>query len=198
MMGISSSARARLRQWQASKRWQSVPAEMITNPITDDEVIARAEAIMVSRLTHHDKFAVDARGILRHASIQIGADETETLLVYWLDSVGSLLGADRVAFGGEVGLNLSIRHICRAGLSRFARLAVLVHNHPGGDTTPSAADIDASKQVRNTLACVGIILRGSYVIGGLEARSILGDERFELFDTPEPGAAICPQCKRPV
>lgn len=198
MKGISSSARARLRQRQASKRWQSAPAETVSNPLTDDEVIAKAAAIMVSRLTHHDKFLVDASGILRHAAIQIGADETETLLVYWLDSAGSLLGADRVAFGGEVGLNLSIRHICRAGLSRFARLAVLVHNHPGGDTTPSAADINTSREIRDTLACVGILLRGSYVIGGLEARSILGDERFELFATPEPDAAVCPRCQRPM
>jgi DNA repair protein RadC len=41
----------------------------------------------------------------------------------------------------------------------------LVHNHPSGDVTPSRADIEMTKQVREAAKAVGIALHDHLVIG---------------------------------
>ncbi len=41
----------------------------------------------------------------------------------------------------------------------------VVHNHPSGDPTPSKADIDMTRSVRDALAAVGIRLHDHLVIG---------------------------------
>jgi DNA repair protein RadC len=41
----------------------------------------------------------------------------------------------------------------------------LVHNHPSGDTTPSRADIEMTRQVREAARAVGISLHDHLIIG---------------------------------
>jgi DNA repair protein RadC len=41
----------------------------------------------------------------------------------------------------------------------------LVHNHPSGDVTPSKADIDMTRAVREAVKAVGIALHDHLVIG---------------------------------
>ena len=41
----------------------------------------------------------------------------------------------------------------------------VVHNHPSGDPTPSRADIEMTKQIRDAIKAVGISLHDHFVIG---------------------------------
>ena len=41
----------------------------------------------------------------------------------------------------------------------------MIHNHPSGDVTPSRADIEMTKQVREAAKTVGIALHDHLVIG---------------------------------
>lgn len=53
-------------------------------------------------------------------------------------------------------------------LSNFNCLRIcdgIVHNHPSGDPTPSAADIEMTRQVREAARAVGIALHDHVVIG---------------------------------
>jgi DNA repair protein RadC len=42
---------------------------------------------------------------------------------------------------------------------------LLVHNHPSGDPTPSAADIEMTTQIANAGAALGITLHDHLIIG---------------------------------
>jgi DNA repair protein RadC len=41
----------------------------------------------------------------------------------------------------------------------------MVHNHPSGDVTPSRADVEMTKQVREAAKAVGVALHDHLVIG---------------------------------
>ena len=53
----------------------------------------------------------------------------------------------RVAQGGAHGCAVMPRDILRPALREGASAIILVHNHPSGDPTPSAADIDMTRRL---------------------------------------------------
>jgi DNA repair protein RadC len=46
-----------------------------------------------------------------------------------------------------------------------AAALILVHNHPSGDPTPSAADIDMTGQIDRAARALGITLHDHLIIG---------------------------------
>jgi DNA repair protein RadC len=72
-----------------------------------------------------------------------------------LDARARLIGEPRQIARGDIdSTDAPPRAFCRAALSAGAVAAVAVHNHPSGDPTPSAADIQVT--VRLVLACRAI------------------------------------------
>ena len=57
------------------------------------------------------------------------------------------------------------REIVKRALDLGATALILVHNHPTGDPTPSRADIEMTKQVKNAVAAVDISLHDHIIIG---------------------------------
>ena len=50
-------------------------------------------------------------------------------------------------------------------LELYAAAIILVHNHPSGDPTPSAADIDMTGQIRLALQMLGIAVHDHIIVG---------------------------------
>lgn len=48
----------------------------------------------------------------------------------------------------------------------------LVHNHPSGDPTPSKADVDITREVRDAAAVLGIVVHDHIVVGRTNAASM--------------------------
>jgi len=46
-----------------------------------------------------------------------------------------------------------------------ASALILAHNHPSGDPTPSAADIDMTRQLQTAAEALGLALHDHIVIG---------------------------------
>ncbi|MBF0305963.1 MAG: DNA repair protein RadC [Alphaproteobacteria bacterium] len=57
------------------------------------------------------------------------------------------------------------REVARRSLELHASAVIMVHNHPTGDPTPSKADGDMTRQVREALKAVGVTLHDHVVIG---------------------------------
>jgi len=53
-----------------------------------------------------------------------------------------------------------------------ASAVVLLHNHPSGDPTPSAADIEITQRVGRALAAVGVALHDHLVVGDTRIASL--------------------------
>ncbi|WP_416897168.1 MAG: RadC family protein [Minwuia sp.] len=96
---------------------------------------------------------------------------TEEFHVLFLDRKNVLI-ADEVQQKGTVDHTpVYPREIVKRALHLEASALIMVHNHPSGDPTPSRADIDMTKQVRDAAKAVGVVLHDHLVVGADEPYS---------------------------
>ena len=91
-------------------------------------------------------------------------EQEETVAVF-LDSKMNLIG-EKTVFRGSVGISLfEPREILIEALRAGAVNLVMLHNHPSGDPTPSAADISSTVRLKQACSLTGLNLRDHIIIG---------------------------------
>lgn len=96
---------------------------------------------------------------------------TEEFHILFLDRKNVLI-ADEVQQKGTVDHTpVYPREIVKRALHLEASALIMVHNHPSGDPTPSRADIDMTKQVRDAAKAVGVTVHDHLVVGADEPYS---------------------------
>jgi DNA repair protein RadC len=120
--------------------------------------------------------AVSERGTAARPRIESGADiaallyadmawrEIEEVRVAFLDSSRRLIRIERFGEGSIDCAPLYPREVARRALELSAAHAVLVHNHPSGDPTPSASDRAMTRRLAAALATLDIGLLDHVVI----------------------------------
>ena len=91
--------------------------------------------------------------------------EVEQFRVFYLDRKNTLIADEEQARGTVDHVPVYPREIVKRALHLNASALILVHNHPSGDPTPSAADIDMTGQVQRAADALGIALHDHVVIG---------------------------------
>lgn len=87
----------------------------------------------------------------------------EVAAIAYLDRGHRLLAMRHVA-GGRDWLALPIRTIAADALAFGAQAAMLAHNHPSGDPTPSASDYAFTRRLARTLEELGVTLLDHVVL----------------------------------
>jgi DNA repair protein RadC len=90
--------------------------------------------------------------------------ETEEVRAAFLDSGQHLIRVERLGSGSVDCAPVYPREIARRALELAASSAILVHNHPSGDPTPSPADREISRRVAAALAAIDIRLLDHVII----------------------------------
>lgn len=99
---------------------------------------------------------------------EMGALRTESLRLLLLDTRYRLLRIEEISTGS---INESIAHpreILRPAIVYSAFAIILVHNHPSGDPTPSAADLKLTRRISEAATLLQINLLDHIIIGGKE------------------------------
>ncbi|MDF1726707.1 MAG: DNA repair protein RadC [Sulfitobacter sp.] len=91
--------------------------------------------------------------------------ETEQFRVLYLDRKNLLIADEAQAQGTVDHVPVYPREIVKRALELNASALILVHNHPSGDPTPSAQDIDMTAQIARACAALGLTLHDHLVIG---------------------------------
>ena len=100
----------------------------------------------------------------------LGHEECWELL---LDRKGKLIRTLRLTIGGSKGTSIDIPSIVRNAMTVSAASVILVHNHPGGDPRPSAADIRETGALRDACSSCSIHLLDHIIVS---------DEHFFSFN----------------
>jgi DNA repair protein RadC len=97
--------------------------------------------------------AEDAARIARPVML----DEQETFVVLCLTVRNTLIGEPHViAIGTVTGVEVHPRDVFRAAVAANAAGIVVLHNHPSGDLTPSAEDIQLTRRLKACGDLLGI------------------------------------------
>ncbi|MFU8812294.1 MAG: RadC family protein [Balneolaceae bacterium] len=88
----------------------------------------------------------------------------EVFIVAFLNNAKVLTGYQKLSQGGKKSTVVDIPDIFRAAMLHHADSIILVHNHPSGQTNPSAADISLTRKVREASHMIGITMEDHIIV----------------------------------
>jgi DNA repair protein RadC len=91
--------------------------------------------------------------------------ETEQFRILFLDAKNVLVADEEQARGTVNHVPVYPREVAKRALEVGASAIILVHNHPSGDPTPSAADIEMTGRIEDACRAIGVTLHDHVVIG---------------------------------
>lgn len=114
--------------------------------------------------------------LLDYLQASMAHEKKEHFRLLFLNKKNELI-ADEVQQSGTVDHTPAYpREIIKRALEHSATALILVHNHPSGDSTPSKADIDMTKQICAAASPFGIIIHDHLIVsrGGIGSFKSLG------------------------
>ena len=93
------------------------------------------------------------------------SEKVEKIMLFCFDSAWRLKKSVVLSSGTENSATIDIAKIVQTVLDTSAPISVITHNHPEGVAEPSAADIDATRNVSVMLRKLGFSLADHIIIG---------------------------------
>jgi len=92
----------------------------------------------------------------------------------FLDKANQLIADERMGEGTVDHAPVYPREVMRRSLELSASSLLIVHNHPTGSSTPSAADIEMTRRVVEAGRALGIAIHDHFLVAGDEVVSFKG------------------------
>jgi len=112
--------------------------------------------------------------IAREAAALIGQSRVEQVVVLVCDGANRLKRAEIIATGSAKACPMPVREILSTVLLYDGVAFAVAHNHPGGDATPTSADVRTTRQLSDASSTVGLRLLSHVIVTGADWRSVLG------------------------
>jgi DNA repair protein RadC len=112
-----------------------------------------------------DLIVRDASDIYRYLQPRLRGLLQEVFVVIALDARNAILSDVEIARGWLTGVDVHPREVFRPLIRLAAAGAVVAHNHPSGDPSPSAADLAVTRRLQQAGNLVGIPVLDHVVIG---------------------------------
>ena len=103
-------------------------------------------------------------------------EKREKIKLILLNSKNVVLKIKDISYGGTNFATIEPKDILSEALKLQAPKIILVHNHPGGDTTPSKADFNLTDRIYEASDIMGIKLLDHVILAGENFESILLNE----------------------
>lgn len=104
-------------------------------------------------------------------------EKQEILKIVMLNNQNRIIKITDVARGGINFTKTTMKEILNEAVKVEASSIILTHNHPGGDPTPSMADIKMTEEVEKASKILGIKLIDHIVIGKMKYVSIFSQRQ---------------------
>jgi len=98
--------------------------------------------------------------------LDLRSEVVETMNLIALDLKKNICGISAISRGTSTTTFASPKEIFRDALLHNAESIILIHNHPSGDSTPSANDIKVTKQMRLIGKLLAINLEDHIIVSG--------------------------------
>ncbi|MFC3069350.1 RadC family protein [Phenylobacterium soli] len=102
--------------------------------------------------------------LLAYVKTALAHEAREQFRVLFLDKKNQLIADETMNRGTVDHAPVYPREVVRRALELSASAIILVHNHPGGDPTPSVADVDMTKQVVEAARALRITVHDHLVV----------------------------------
>jgi len=127
-------------------------------------VLEMARRHFKSGLTKGDAFTSPEQ-IAQYLHLHIGNSNRESFAVLLLDQKHRLIELNVLFTGTLNQASVHPREVVKIALDKNASAVILAHNHPSGDPTPSKADINITKHIKEALALIEVRVLDHIIIG---------------------------------
>lgn len=132
---------------------------------TDESaVLAQAEAILRRRLERLGAIS-DPGQASHYFRMRLAGLDHEQFHVLFLDTSHRIIAIEILARGTIDGAEVHPREVVKAALTHNAAAVILAHNHPSGNSEPSAADRAVTARLKQALGLVDIRVLDHIVVG---------------------------------
>lgn len=118
------------------------------------EVLKNADAPVISNM--------DA--LVDYCRMSMAYQEVEEFRLIYLNTKNMVIEEETQQRGTINHVAIHPREVVRAALEKKACAVIMVHNHPTGDTTPSKADIEVTKKVKEAVNSMNIELHDHVIV----------------------------------
>lgn len=105
------------------------------------------------------------QALIEYCTAKAGFTEVEEFHLLFLDRKNALIADERQQRGTVDHTPVYPREVVKRALELSASAIIMVHNHPSGDPTPSKADIEMTREVKQAAAVLGIALHDHVILG---------------------------------
>ena len=125
----------------------------------------------------HEKMAGEnvldcPQAVENYARMKLGGCTEEVMLVIYVNVQNCVMDSRIVSRGTVDSAIIYPREIAAEALAGKASGVILVHNHPGGNVTPSDDDVEFTKKVKRALNVLDIVLLDHLIVSRNAAYSI--------------------------
>ncbi|MCR5506296.1 MAG: DNA repair protein RadC [bacterium] len=103
--------------------------------------------------------------LINYCQLNIGNKQTEEFHILYLDTKCHLIKDETHTTGTINTSSVYPREILKRVLEVGASSVIIVHNHPTGDTTPSNADINITRKIKESLKTIDVPLHDHLIVG---------------------------------
>lgn len=114
----------------------------------------------------------EASDVFRHLRPRLQGLAQEIFIVLALDARNVIIDEIEVARGSLTAVDVHPREVFRPLVRQAAAAAVVAHNHPSGDSLPSAEDIVLTRRLRVAGEILGIPLLDHVIVAGDDFSSV--------------------------
>jgi len=132
------------------------------------ELSRRAMAEQLSARTVFDSPQV----VKHYLKLQLSGRMHEVFAVLFLDGQHRLIAMEEMFQGTLTQASVYPREVVKRALHHHAAAVILAHNHPSGNTRPSQADVQLTRQLSASLALVDVRVLDHLVVGVGEVLSM--------------------------
>lgn len=127
-------------------------------------VLEMARRSLAEQLRRDDAFD-SPHSVANYLRLRLARQPREVFMALFLDNRHRLLAAEELFHGSLSQASVHPREVVKRALMLNAAAVIVAHNHPSGDSEPSAADILLTRQLRAALELVEIRLLDHFIIG---------------------------------
>lgn len=145
---------------------------MENTQVTEEDILTIAKQLSRKRLSRGRAItnAVDVKEHLRNLMHEY---ESEVFAILLLDTKHRILAFKELFYGTIDGASVYPREVVKHALRCNAAAAILVHNHPSGDSTPSQADKLLTERLKEALGLIDVRVLDHIVVGSEGCTSLV-------------------------
>lgn len=136
-----------------------------------EQILTAAQGIVDARMVRGVSFK-DPTVACEFFRDKLGHLEREVFAAVMLDARHRLIEYAELFQGTIDGAEVHPREVARHALRLNAAAVVVAHNHPSGETDPSAADRAVTSRMKQALALLDIRLLDHCIVGGRQSLSM--------------------------